>query len=710
MFDQPTGSFYLPKPFQIMINNKILKGSLVLTVFILIFPIPTAAAPLSSNILKSSPTVISNEMPDLLSKGDDVNPSVSEWRRYDINLDGKFDVSDIDILIDQGWQDFDYDLNEDGVKDFDDALALFLKLSVMDRNCDKKVTDEDFEPVSPVRLPGEPEYGKVQQIVSNCIYRSLPNLPHDIEAQVFNSIPNASSLTIPERAYVYQLAGMSSIVQNNLDGAQWVFGRAFQTYDRSPSALGNLAFAVAMNGEHADALILLAYARKLYPESAATSTSIGWIFARHGQNEEALEYYEEAVFYAPEIGQYHMNLGILLMRMGNKRKAYEEFREATERDPEDIKKALFRYTTKPPDAPPKKKPFNPEEFKEEVEKQRREMEEQGRTEDEMPEPWDQLSPCDQARMIPELLRRRYSEQMENIAQAYADDLARRIQPLIKSYWPQWLNVYDDLARFKEGVPVVYVESQNMTLNAEIDAGNRWASLAREMGSELLGYSSFFMESALKQARTEAENAVSHLPRGIPITAQAAAELRAKVYQTELEEAIRDCYKAQINKAYSLLTAKSRPYGLPYPKVETITPEDFFTLWMVIPLKCFDIKGYCPDGKSGDMGDISLPTNFSIGIDLFIISFKWNMETDEMELNIGQGIILGATWTPETGFGFQIGAGIDRGIGPIGGTAVVYAKYDEGQWTVQGELEGSLGLGPLSAGVKIIPFQFAPEFN
>jgi tetratricopeptide (TPR) repeat protein len=667
------------------------KKSLTLSVLclFLLFPVKATTLPLSDFTQEGTTACLS---------------SVSEWRKYDINGDGQFDKTDIDELIDRGWQDFDYDLNEDGVKDFDDALALFLKLSVMDRSCDNKVTDEDFEPVSPVRLPGEPEYSKVQQIVSNCIFRSFPNLPSDIEAQVFNSIPNANSLTIPERAYAYQLAGLSSLVQNNLDGAQWAFGRAFQTYDQSPSALGNLAFAVAMNGEHDDALMLLAYARKLYPESAATSTSIGWIFARHGQNEEALKYYEEAVFYAPEIGQYHMNLGILLMRMGNKKGAYKEFKEATEKDPEDVKKALFWYTTKPPGEPPKKKPFNPEEFKKEVEKQRREMEEQERTEDEMPEPWDQLSPCEQARMIPEILERRYSEQMENIAQAYADDLARRIEKLIKDYWPQWQNINDDWARYTQGVPVVYKERQSMTLNAEIDAGNRWASLARQMGSELLGYSSFFMESALKQAKYEAEIAVSHLPKGIPITAQSAAELRAKAYNDALEEAIRDCYKAQINQAYSWLADKSRPYSLPNPKVETITAQDFFTLGLVIPLKCFDIKGYCPDGKSGDMGNISLPTDFSIGIDLFFISFEWNMETDEMELNIGQGIILGATWTPETGFGFQIGAGIDGSIGPAGATAVTYLKIDEGVWTVEGKLGGSLGGGPFSVGQDMILFQ------
>ena len=629
---------------------------------------------------------------------------VNEWRRYDINNDGQFDKSDIDQLLEWGWQEFDYDLNEDGIKDFDDALLLYLKLSVLDRTCDSKVTDDDFKEVSQVRLPVEPDIKKVRLIVSDCVFSALPKLPPDIESQVFSSIPNAISLSVPERAYAYQLTGMSSLVQNNLDGAQWAFGRAYQTYDRSSSALGNLAFAVAMNGRHADALTLLAYARKLYPESGATATSIGWIYARHGQNEEALKYYQEAIFYAPDIAQYHMNLGILLMRLGFKREAYQEFKMATELDPEDPKKALFWYTTKPPDEPPKKKPVDPEEFKKEIEKQTSELKEQGFTEDMFPTPWIELSPCDQASVIPEILERRYSEQMQKIAQAYADDVATRIENLIKGYWPQWKNVNDDWARYIEGVPVIYREGQRLSLNAEIAAGNRWASLARQMGSELMGYSSFFMESALRQAESEAISSVSRLPKGIPITAQAAAELRGEAYKDALREAIKDCYKAQINQATRWLMTRSEPYGLPNPTIETINGQDFMMLFMVIPMRCFEIKGYCPDGNGAAPGEISMPVDNTIGLDLWIISFEWNTDTDELELNIGQGIILGATWKPETGFGFQIGAGIDGGFGPVGATAVTYLKIDEGVWTVQGELGGYIGGGPFSVGGKMVVFQ------
>lgn len=129
-----------------MNKPRILKGSLAATVIYLVLFFPTAATPLFFNIPEISPTFVRDDMADSLSQGNAYNTLVSEWKRYDINLDERFDLNDIELLIEGGWQDFDYDLNADGVKDFDDALALFLKLSVMDRSCDGEVNDEDFGP------------------------------------------------------------------------------------------------------------------------------------------------------------------------------------------------------------------------------------------------------------------------------------------------------------------------------------------------------------------------------------------------------------------------------------------------------------------------------------------------------------------------------------------------------------------------------------
>jgi len=564
----------------------------------------------------------------------------------------------------------------------------------MDRSCNGKVDDTDFEPVEPVSMPDVPDVQTVRRIVSEEVSRARINLPLDIEDQAFKSVPPEKILTLAERAYVYQIAGLSGLAQRNLEAAIWGFGRSFQTDERSSGAIGSLAFCMASNDNDDEALLLLAFARDLFRESAPTATSLGWIFARHGQNEEALKYFREAVFYTPEIAQYHMNLGIILIRMGKDREAFEEFREAVERDPGDAKKFLFFYTTKPPDEPPAKKPFDPEEFIKERDIEIDQMEEMGYSGDELPLPWDQMSSCDQARTIPEILERKYEREMDEIAQAYANDAAKKIDKIIKGYWPKWKNITEDWNRYVDGVSVVSKVGPVIMKSAEKKAGNERASLTREMGAEVLGYSSFFMESALKQASADANEAIKRF-KNAPLTAQAIAELKAKVYEDGLENAINYCYKGPIDQALRWMTAKSSPYGLPNPNIETLESQDFFMLFMVIPQRCFDIKGYCPDGEGVDARKPDLPFDPTIGIDLFIVSIEWNPVTDEFELNVGQGIMVGMTWKPETGFGVQVGLGVHGSIGAAGGEMAVYGRFDEGKFTIETEIEGSIGWGPAS---------------
>lgn len=650
---------------------------IILLLFVFLLPRWTYASPINSGIV----------------------PGSSEWRKYDINADGKFDKNDINELIDKGWQTFDNDLNDDGKKDVDDVLALFLKLSVMDRNCDREVNDKDYQPVDHVSLPDVPDIQTIRQIVNECVIRAKPKLPPDIEEQAFRSIPADKKLTIPERAYVYEIAGLSGLAQLNLDAAKWGYGRSFQTYENSPGVIGSLAFCLMADDMDTEALLLLAFAKDMYPESAATATSLGWIFARHGQNDTALEYFQQAISFAPKIAQYYMNLGIMLMRVGSKREAWEAFKKATDLDPADSKKLLFWYITKPPDQPPVKKPFDPEEFSKQTEIEIEELKEQGFSDDEIPEPWDQLSPCDQARRIPELLEAQSAGDMEKIAQGYADDLAKDIEKVIKEYWPQWKNMPEDWNRYVTGIPVVWKSGQQLTFDASVAAGNERASLTRQMGGRLLGYSSFFMESALKEARSQADMTIKNMTK-LPLPAQSLAGLKEKAYKDALEEAIRNCYKAQIDQAYAWMTAPSEPYNLPEPKVKVINTEDYFLLFMVIPLECLNIEGYCPEGQSVDTKKPEIPGDNVISIDLLIVSFKWNTDTDEMEFNVGEGIIVGATWSPKTGFGAQVGFGFHGVAGPIGGEAAVYARFDEGKCRIETEFNGSLGFGPVGVGKEV----------
>jgi tetratricopeptide (TPR) repeat protein len=500
----------------------------------------------------------------------------------------------------------------------------------------------------------------------------MDNLPLDIETQLFSSPSISRALTFEERIYVFQLTGMSALIQKNLDGAMWAFGRAFQTYSSSASSLGSLAFAVAMAGNHEDALTMLVYAKKLFPESGATAASTGWIFARHGQNTEALKYYREAVSYAPKIAQYHLNLGILLMRVNRKREAYEEFKTANELDPEDFKTALFRHVTKPPDVPPVKKEFNPEEFEEENDEYREQWILSGAAKEEVPAPWKDLSSCEQARIVPEIMVRRLDKTMEVLDHDYVNDIARRINTITQPYLPQFKKLSADYNNWLIGMPVIQKTTEELVTNARRDLGNKFASMTRDMGFELLSYGPYFMECALAEAKKAEASWVSY------------------------EDALDYCYSDPMRTAAFWVKAESEPQGLTSRADIEVPPLEGFPL--LIPGLCFEIPGYC-DIIFGDLQWPSLPFDFTIGLNLWIINFEYNTSTGEVEFNVGQILKFGATWNPKTGFGFQLGVGVDIGIGDIELETAAYLNFDGDEIKIKGKINASLGVNNFGINVE-----------
>lgn len=593
----------------------------------------------------------------------------NEWRIYDVNGDGKFDKVDIEEFIGRGGIGFINDLNNDGNKDLTDAFALYVKLSVLDRNGDEAVDNKDFTQIDPIQIH-EPDAGAVWSLVGQIVTKARTTLPADIEDQVFRSLPNSGTLTINEKAHIFQETGMSALLQQNLKAAQWAYGRAFQTNNRSASALGSLAFTVAVDNRHEDAMILLAYARKLFQKSGATSTSIGWIFARHGQNQEALTYYQEAVAFAPKIAQYHFNLGIAYLRIGGNKKACEEFKIASELDPGDFKAMLFRYVVPEVIPPPPKSPIDLASLKKEYELQISKMRESGAIEDELPTRWDDLSPCELARGIPEMLERKYVDKIEQIAQSYADEIAEKTNILILAYTPRWKKAAEDLERYSAYLKGGYKKVVALTHNAEIALGDREASLTRELGREIMSYSSFYMECALKQAQADANQGFKELnarTQNLPLTAKSNTDVKSDIYQSALEESIRECYLGPMLTGASYLKAESEPQGLPVSHVE-VYPIQYYPL--TIPDACVKIPGYCEeDWKAPEYSEPAFDNTFSL--DLLIASFEYNANNGEWEFRVGQGIIFGATWSPDSGYGFQIGAGIDLDL--------VVAKFEAGAY-------------------------------
>jgi tetratricopeptide (TPR) repeat protein len=686
-----------------MSNLKVLKGRWFLVLFIFAtLPFSSPATPLSSYDLCATP--LANADPDPLTN--------NEWRIYDVNGDGKFDVSDISEFSGNGGIDFINDLNRDGNKDLTDAFALYVKLSVLDRNCDEAVDDDDFTPVEPVELP-EPDAAAVWPLVSRIVAEALKKLPPDIENQVFMSLPELGTMTFIEKANVYQETGMSALLQLNLEGAQWAYGRAYQTNNRSASALGSLAFTIAVDKRHEEALTLLAYARDLFRESGATSTTIGWIFARHGQNREALIYYEEAVEFAPKIAKYHMNLGIAYMRVGNTDKAGEEFRIAAELDPGDFHAMLFGYVI-PGETPPQITPIDLQKLKNEDNIHIQDLRDLGAADDELPTPWDACTPCEKARKIPELLAERDSRIFNQFAQSYADELGELAKSVIEGLAPKLKSAAEDLNSWWAIFKWSQTTYTPLVHNAEIALGNKWTSMTRQRGREIIGYSSFFRECVLEQAKIDGQTRSDYEEdklKDIPRTAGGILQERAENYQIALEEAFSECYKDPMLTAAALLTEKNSPYGLPEPQVEVI-PWIYFPL--LLPDLCLTIDGYC-DGEP-DLPEYSESMfNNTLSLNLLIVSFEYNYDTEAWELRVAPetGIILGATWSPESGYGYQAGVDLGLDLKVVGFDLQCYFEVDKTGMHIKGETGAFVNLGILEAGIErsisqtLIPFQAVP---
>ncbi len=631
----------------------------------------------------------------------------NEWRIYDVNGDGKFDISDVNEFVARGGIGFINDLDSDGNKDLTDAFALYVKLSVLDRNCDEAVDNNDFTPIDPVELP-EPDAAAVWPLVSRIVTEALTTLPADIEDQVLRSLPDSRTMTVTEKAAIYMETGLSALLQLNLEGAQWAYGRAYQTNNRSASALGSLAFTIAVDNKHEEALTLLARARELFRESGATSTTIGWIFARHGQNREALTYYKEAVEFAPKIAKYHLNLGIAYLRIGSNKEACAEFKTAAELDPGDFHATLFGYVVPEVTPPPSKSPIDLKKLKQEDELQIKDFRDGGATEDELPTPWDECSPCEKARKIPELLERRDGKIFEQIAQSYSDELAEKANKVAQAHAPKYKSAKEDIENWWATVQWGKTVGKALERDSEIALGNKLTSMTRQRGREIIGTSSFFMDCAKQQAEIDAQvmsdNEEEKL-KDIPGTAINIAQERAENYQIALEEAINECYKDPMLTAAALLEIENSPYGLPTSLVEGV-PWGYFPL--MLPGLCLSIPGYCDGDPDLPEFDASMFDN-TFTLDLILASLEYNTSTGEWEFRVGQGIILGATWSPESGFGVQLGAGVHAAFFGVNYEAGAYLEGNSEGLTAHLEGGASTILGPgLESGIEQNVIQLEPH--
>jgi hypothetical protein len=89
---------------------------------------------------------------------------------------------------------------------------------------------------------------------------------------------------------------------------------------------------------------------------------------------------------------------------------------------------------------------------------------------------------------------------------------------------------------------------------------------------------------------------------------------------------------------------------------------------------------------------------AFGLSLGVVGVEWNSQSNEFKLQAGQGLIAAGTWSPTSGFGFQLGVGVSVTEGPFKVKAGNFIKFgSDGSINVDYKGGATVGAGPVSAG-------------
>ena len=146
--------------------------------------------------------------------------------------------------------------------------------------------------------------------------------------------------------------------------------------------------------------------------------------------------------------------------------------------------------------------------------------------------------------------------------------------------PKWKKLSEDYMNWEAAIKWGMTTGEALELDCcRVAYGNIMASLTRQLGNDILSYSSFYMECALKQAEADANQGFQELysrTKDLPLTAESYAGMLSISTQSSLEEAINQCYKDPMITGASYLKAKSEPEALPLSHVE-VYPIAYFML-------------------------------------------------------------------------------------------------------------------------------------
>lgn len=587
------------------------------------------------------------------------------WKSLDVDGNGRFDRADIASITKGGVGSPSLDVDGNGQKDVRDSLALPVFITRYDRTGDLAVSDDDFGPARPIEIPA-PDARAAARLTSELLQQARSRVRPELEKDLVATFaPVKAAGQPPAQAALFEQAGASALVLRNLDEAQLCFARAATLDPRRDSSLANLGFVMASSGRYTEALVLLSQARSLNPGSCTTIGNIAFVLARSGKDVEARGLYAQAVGLCPKSPLLHINLAAVLLRLGQDRNAQAEFAAAASLSPGDVD-ALLMSTALAPVSPP----GDLAGFESEYEQKRL------RHGDSEWQTWREMSVEGRISEVRQQLAERATKDQEAAIKALKEELRERARKIAEPALAKGQSACEDMKRCLEKRDEVFRRLQLLKLEVRRTVTNVQAVFDRQAAAAQLNADSLILQIAVSEAQR-----------------QSASVRNGRDARRVFERTVDRYYTRPIRE---ILDSLRKRRTSPDFDIWDTSAEQAVTLCFMPPMAALK-QGYsdwdtCGAKPRGDQLKFSYGLQEAkLGISLAIVGLEWKPDKNEWKLQVGQGVLVAGTWSPASGFGFQLGTGIDVTEGALTLEAATWVKWgSDGSINVEGE--GGAGIG------------------
>lgn len=635
-------------------------------------------------------------LPVLLVSGAAWSADVA-WTKLDLDQNQRFDRADIAKVLAAGPDLPTLDVNGDGTKNRKDTVALYVTLWRLDRTADLAVTAEDFVKPAPVTLTPATD-DEVGRLARRLVADLQPKLPPQQESRLQLAWKQAN--VAEPLAAMYDRAGPAALLAKNLDVATWAYAKSLSLDPRRVSALNGLGFVLLERGRDQDAAGVLARAAELGPRVCAVQANLGFLAARNGLLPQAERAFTAAITACPTIGQYRLNRALLRVRLGRPHEAVvDDAREAVTSSPGDLEAAAMLDVLDPGSAP------SIEEARREYERRRAELN---------ADPWNTLRPCEQAQALLDSIDAEYGKKWEATKDRITRETDVRMKRVADTVMPEGASYCADIKKWSTGAGPAVRSCANVRRMAESEAGQQQARLNREWNRRKVAAIPLIFQLATQQAKADAKAATALDPqlRGLGARVENAAALASEASA----ETMRHCYTEPVATiAAEGKAISSNPVQLDlYSWESAIVQVGPFLVMPAATMK----YGYASNECEVKPPALNIDLAAKWTLSLVLVQLEYDFVSHEVRLQVGQGLIVAGSWSPERGFGFEAGVGFDLDVGPskaVSVSAVEYWKFGSDGSVVQEsefgaglDFGGSEGLGvEVSSSETLLPAQHAP---